>query len=65
MGDDIKQSGLLFKNETAEYLTISVRKLERLMVKGEITYYRFGRSVRFCKADLDDWIKKHRIKPRG
>jgi len=54
-------SDICKKKEAAEYLTFSVRTLERLIVRKEIPYYRFGRAVRFLKTDLDKWIKDHKV----
>lgn len=55
---------LYTKKEAANYLAISVRTLERIMAKNEIAFIRDGRTVRFLKSDLDDWIQRHRVKPK-
>lgn len=50
---------LMNKRTAAEYLCISVRTIETL-VAGKQIPSRVVRStmVRFCKEDLDEWMKK-------
>ena len=47
---------LLTIKQAAEYLTISVSTLKRLLAVGAVTSVRIGRSVRFTYEDLDNYI---------
>lgn len=54
----------LKKKAAADYIFVSKRKLERLMAINDIGFIREGRTVYFLQEDLDDWIRKHRVKPK-
>lgn len=45
------------REEAAQYLSISLPTLVRLVKKGEIPHVRIRRSVRFKKADLDKYLE--------
>jgi excisionase family DNA binding protein len=49
---------LLTIKQAAEYLTISVSTLKRLLAVGAVTSVRIGRSVRFTHEDLDNYINQ-------
>ena len=51
---------LLNSRQAAELLQISPRKLFSLKKGGKIPVVRFGRSVRFARADLLQAIENHR-----
>lgn len=42
---------------TCEYLKVSRSTLSEWMKKGKIPYSKIGRSPRFNRDELDDWIK--------
>ena len=46
----------LTEPEAARLLGISPRKLWSLRQAGEIPYIRFGRSVRYVKSQLEQWL---------
>ena len=52
------------KKAAADYILVGKRKLERLMVRNDIAFIREGRTVYFLQEDLDDWIRRHRVKPK-
>ena len=54
---------LITEPEAAQMLAISPRKLWSLRDKGEITYIRSGRSVRYDVSDLEAWIQNNRVTP--
>ena len=50
---------ILLKKEAAEFLKISNRTLDYLVVTGQIPFSRIGkRGVRFSKNRLLEWIKE-------
>ena len=49
---------LLTKDQAAEVLTISVRQLERLVARDEITPTRIGGLVRFAPRQLELFIER-------
>jgi len=53
---------IMNKKETADFLRISISKLEGLMRKKEIPFYRLNRRVIFHKNDILDWLVKHKVK---
>jgi excisionase family DNA binding protein len=54
---------LLNRDQAAEYLNISVRKLLTMRRNREIPCVRISRNlVQFKKSDLDGYIEKHTIK---
>lgn len=65
-GRQLEGEGTAFtKEEGAEYLGFSVRKLERLMKKRQIQYEKFGTgrtsTVRFRRADLDSYRESRTV----
>lgn len=53
---------LLTKQETIEYLRISMNTLYRLMKSGELTYIKLERKVLFKKEDIDKFIESKKVK---
>ena len=56
MEKDPKKS-LMKRPESADYLTISIRKLDQLKASGSIPYVMIDTCVRFVQADLDAFIE--------
>lgn len=52
---------LMDRNEASKYLRISTRHLYRLTVSNKIKHIRFGKSLRYEKADIDRFIDSHKI----
>lgn len=51
------QRRLLTYGEAAEYLDLSVRKLQRAVAGGQLDHYKpGGRDVRFSRDQLDDYL---------
>lgn len=46
--------------EAAQYLGYAVNTLYDKVQADEIPHIRLGRSIRFRKSELDDWIEEQR-----
>ena len=57
------QPNLLTERETALYLSVSKAYLAATRVRhlGGPPYIKFGRSVRYLRSDLDEWIVESRV----
>ena len=53
---DGKPVGCLNRRHAAEYLSISVRLLDKLATAGEIPRVKIGSKTLFRKADLDQYV---------
>ena len=51
---------LLTSRQAAEALQISERKLWSMKASGEIPYVLLGRSVRYARVDLQQWIEERK-----
>jgi len=52
--------------ELVEYLGISKRFVEKLRTSGKgPVYMQIGRSVRYTKVDVDNWLKLKRVVQRA
>ena len=51
-----KYSEWLTSAETSEYLKISKSSLMNMVSSGRIPYYKFGRSNRYLKSELDELL---------
>jgi excisionase family DNA binding protein len=47
--------------ELATCLNLKQSTLYSLVARGQIPHYRFGRLLRFKKAEIDYWLESHRI----
>ncbi len=59
-----KEVRLLGVREAAEYLGTTPSTLYSKVWRREIPFIKWGRSVRFDKADLDELIEQLRVRPR-
>ena len=59
MGFHVETEFLTLK-EAASFLKISVATLNRVMREGKIPSYKIGGRRLFDKAELVEWVKKHR-----
>ena len=50
---------MLTVKEVVELLKIGRTTLYRYMENGKIKYYKFGKSVRFKKSDIEKFIEEH------
>ena len=48
-------------SDVARILRISRGVAYRMVQTGEIPSYRFGRSYRIARADLEEWIARQRV----
>jgi excisionase family DNA binding protein len=51
---------LLTARDTARVLAISPRQLWSLTDRGEIPVIRIGRSVRYDRRDIEQWIERRK-----
>ena len=49
--------------ELAEYLGLSEDAIRAWVKKGSISFYKFGRAVRFDLIKIENWIKSKERKP--
>jgi excisionase family DNA binding protein len=55
------QPHLMAEQEAANYLAVAYRTLWGWRKQGRISHIRFGRSVRYKREDLDDFIQANRV----
>ena len=58
-------SALLNTIEAAAEINISKRGLQDLVADRKIGYIKFGRNIRFDRADIAKFIEAHRCQPVG
>jgi len=63
--DAADASNLLLTTEAAAELNISKRSLQELVADRKIGFVKFGRNIRFCRADIQTFIESHRCRPVG
>ena len=60
------ESKLLTAREAAAFLRLSERTVWEITgPRGDLPAVRIGRSVRYSKTDLTDFIKRHRVSDGG
>lgn len=52
---------LLDRHKTADYLGISVRKVDYLRARNELPCIKLGKRTLFRKQDIDAYIRKNRV----
>lgn len=56
---------LLTTTEGAAALGVSKRTFQELVAERKIGFIKFGRNIRFARADLEKFIESHRSLPAG
>lgn len=56
---------LLSLRQAADRLSIGTRTLQRRIERGEITYLKVGRVIRFDPADVDAYIERQKVPARA
>jgi len=56
---------LLNTTEGAAALGVSKRTFQELIAARKIGFIKWGRNIRFARADIDAFIESHRILPVG
>lgn len=51
-------SAVFDKKEAAQFLKVSLRKIDYLRAAGELPWFAVGRCVRFLLADLEEFVQK-------
>lgn len=59
------KSRLFRTDDAASYLEIGRRTLQELVTNREIGFIKIGRSIRFDRADLDQFIDARRVQAKG
>ena len=49
---------IMNKKETADYLKMSIPSIDRYMKSEELPYKKIGKSVRYVRAEIDEWLEK-------
>lgn len=57
----LSERGALDLESAAEYLSMSSSTLRRITKAGKVRYARYGRLVRYRRADLDEWTKNNLV----
>jgi len=47
------------------YMKVAHGTLRHLVMKGEIPFIKIGRSVRFSKKRIDEWLAERAREPQG
>jgi excisionase family DNA binding protein len=55
---EIAPDGYLSKAEASEYLSLSVRTIEKRL--SEMPHFKVGGKILFKKTELDDWMERYR-----
>jgi|DewCreStandDraft_1066081.scaffolds.fasta_scaffold01933_4 excisionase family DNA binding protein len=58
MNKSLQREELLTAQEASNYLKISVRTLYKHIKEQRIPAFKLGRSWRFLKSELDNWLKQ-------
>lgn len=53
-----KGKEMLSKKEVAAYLGVSVSTIDRKMKSKEIPYHKLGRTVRFSKKEIEEYLER-------
>lgn len=56
--DNANRDGLMRIEEAAEYLGFAKQTLRNWVSDGRIPYVKIGRSVRFRRSELDEWVEE-------
>lgn len=56
----VERQAFLTTEEVLSYLKVTPRTIYRLIRVGELPAVRIGRQWRFRRADLDEWLNRHR-----
>ncbi len=51
---------LMTAKELAEYVQLNPLTVYKKVKAGEIPYIRLGRSIRFKKEQIDEWLEKNK-----
>ena len=57
---EFDRTRLLTPAEAAEFLSISIRSVKRLVARDELPCVRVGGSMRFCFSDLLQYVRVRR-----
>ncbi len=60
--ETFEAASLLGYPKAASYLGTTERRVRELWARRELAGIKVGRSVRFARVDLDDFIASHRVK---
>lgn len=49
--------------ELAEWLSVGPMTIHRMVKRGDIPAYQVGKLFRFRRADIEEWLARHRVNP--
>ena len=55
------EDGFISIREASQYLGMKASSLYSMVEGKEIPHYRFGRLIKFTKAELDAWVQERRV----
>ncbi len=50
--------------ELAGYLTLSKSMVYKLVDEGKLPHIRIGKSLRFRRAEIEEWLDSQRVEPK-
>ena len=56
---------LYTKNELSKNLKLSVSTIDNHMKEGKINYLKIGKSVRFAKPDISNYLDRYKKEKQG
>lgn len=64
-GGLLTEQPLLNTSEAAAVLGVSKRTFQELIAERKIAFIKWGRNIRFARADIEKFIESHRSLPVG
>ena len=55
---------ILDKQELASFLKVDIKTVNYLLYNKKIPKIRIGRTYRFVKQEIEDWVKAHQERPK-
>jgi len=62
---DGENTRLMKVAEAAKMLGLTERALRLMIYRNEVPLYRIGKRIRFKKCDLERWLSRQFVSPRG
>jgi excisionase family DNA binding protein len=62
---DLSDGDVMDYRGLSRYIKMSYGTLRQKVMKGELPHIKIGRSVRFSKKRIDEWLAKQEREPHG
>jgi excisionase family DNA binding protein len=62
---EIEYQGTWDIYQAAAYVGFAPGTMRNKIWRREVPFLKLGRSVRFLKRDLDEWLDQHRVDPKS